>query len=173
MKDLESGEDFLGNETSDIHYQLGLELARDGHDQEAIAEFKMALEHDQTNACAFNNLGLAYAHVGEMELAIEQYQKAIKLKRDYAKAHNNLGVAYVKKEQVDWAIAHFKQALSLEPGYPEAQKNLQTATLRKGRYEMDEGEARRLRNDFAVSQFNAIRPRRAGLFARLAKIFKK
>ncbi|HEY9765043.1 MAG TPA: tetratricopeptide repeat protein [Chroococcales cyanobacterium] len=162
----------MEKEISDIHYRLGLELAKDGHDEEAIAKFKMALEHDPLNAGAFNNLGLAYAHFGEMDLAIEQYQKALKLKRNFAKAHNNLGVAYVKKEQVDWAIAHFKQALQLAPNYPEAQKNLQTATFRKGHFEMDEGAARRLRNDFAVAQFNSIRSqRRSGILAWMKKFF--
>ncbi|MGE5708022.1 MAG: tetratricopeptide repeat protein [Bacteroidota bacterium] len=157
------------NETAEIHFELGLELARDGHDGEAAAEFRQVVELEPGDAVAWNNLGLALACSDDLDGAIQAYQQAISLRREYVKAHNNLGVAYMKKGQVDWALAHFKQALQLDPTYPEAQTNFQHAMLHKGRFELDESAARRLRNDFGVERFNALKKAKPGFFGRFRK----
>jgi Flp pilus assembly protein TadD len=65
-------------------------LAGRGRTDEAIVQFRKALEIDPRYAEAHNNLGVALAGCGRTNEAIEHFRKALELKPDYAMALNDL-----------------------------------------------------------------------------------
>jgi len=91
---------------------------------EAIVQFRKALEIQPDNAEAHDNLGNALLQKGRVDEAITEYQKALKIKPDYADAHINLGNALFQKGGVGEAITQYQRALEIKPGHPEALNNL-------------------------------------------------
>jgi tetratricopeptide (TPR) repeat protein len=115
---------------------LGTVLAQNGKVDEAIAQYRKALQTDPNCAQAFNNLGNALLQKGKMDEAIAQFHQALQIDPDSAVAQNNLGNALLQKGKVDEAIAQFHQALQIDFGFAVAQNNLGKALLRQGK--MDE-----------------------------------
>jgi tetratricopeptide (TPR) repeat protein len=121
------------------HDNLGIALAERGRIDQAIAEFRKALEITPDYAEGHDDLGVALAGCGRIYEAIGQYQRALKIKPDYAEALNNLGNALVGRGQIDEAIALYQKALKIKPDYAEALNNL--GTVWAGRGQIDEAIA--------------------------------
>ena len=68
-----------------------------GQLDEAIAEFRKALQIQPDNAYARNDLGTALRAKGQWDEAIAEYREALQIKPDYADAHYNLGIALKDK----------------------------------------------------------------------------
>ena len=64
-----------------------------GQLDEAIAEYRKALQIQPDYAEAHNNLGIALYDKRQLDEAIAEYRKALQIQPDYAMAHNNLGNA--------------------------------------------------------------------------------
>jgi len=60
-----------------IHNNLGLVYAEQGRYEEAINEYRQALEKDRNFVMAYNNLGLAFAGRGQLDAAIDEFRKAL------------------------------------------------------------------------------------------------
>ena len=97
------------------HYNLGNELFGVGRLDEAIAEFRTAIELDRDNAFATHNLGAARAGQGDLEAAVVQYRKALAINPSYVQAHFNLGRSLLELEDAAGAIEHFEVGLGIEP----------------------------------------------------------
>ena len=109
---------------AEIKYKQGIELAKNGRYEEAIASFQASLMLKPDYAEAHNDLGLALAEIGRLQEAIEHYQKALRLKPDYAEVHNNLGADLEKMGRIQEAVKLYRNAVELKPDYAEAKKNL-------------------------------------------------
>ena len=96
-------------------YNVAFELARKGQYEEAIAEWKKALEFDPGEASVYLNLGVALARMGKPDEAIAQYQKALAITPDAAEVHFRLGSALADTGKFDEAIAHFRKVLETRP----------------------------------------------------------
>ncbi len=72
------------------HFNLGLVLQETGLLDDAIAEYRKAIELDPNVAGTHNNLGLALAAKGQYDDAIAEYRIAIDLDPNYATAKANL-----------------------------------------------------------------------------------
>jgi tetratricopeptide (TPR) repeat protein len=112
---------------------LGLALIQKGQTDEAIVEYKKALEIDPNYDAAHNNLGNALLRKGQIDEAIIHYQKALEINPNHAKAQNNLGNAFLQKGQIDEAIIHYQKALEINPDFAKVHYNLGDALLQKGR----------------------------------------
>jgi tetratricopeptide (TPR) repeat protein len=100
------------------HTALGLALTNVGHTEEAIEEFKKAIQLDPMAGEAYLNLGYNYNKQGRLEEAIEAYKKAMVVTpRVAAEGHNNLGDAYQLQGRKQEAIDELKMALQERPGY--------------------------------------------------------
>jgi tetratricopeptide (TPR) repeat protein len=119
---------------------FGADLLKQGKLDEAVLEFRRAIEIDPTYAAAHLNLGYAYERGGRLDEAIGAYRKAIQLEPGALFAHNNLGVLYDKKALYDEAIAAFERALRIDPSNAMVLKNLENA--RKNKAIIQEREAR-------------------------------
>lgn len=106
------------------HYELANLLSKGDRIDEAIEQYRIALELKPNFVWAHNNLGITYRKKGHTEKAIEHYKVALGLKPDFVLAHNNLGNIYLDKGLTDEAIEEYKTALTLEPHFALARYNL-------------------------------------------------
>jgi tetratricopeptide (TPR) repeat protein len=116
-----------------IHNNLGVTLARQGKDQEAVVHYRKALETNPFYADAHDNLGALLARQGKDQEAIVHFMETLRIKPDRVEAHNNLGVILARQGKVQEAIAHFAKAVSLNPDYAEAHFNLGSLLVQQGR----------------------------------------
>jgi tetratricopeptide (TPR) repeat protein len=114
------------------HNNLGNFFLQNGRTDEAMEQFRKALEIEPRYALAHNNLGAALYQKGRVDEAVTYYQKALEIEPRYAEAHNNLGIVLFQKGQVDEAIAHFQKALAIQPNNAEIYNNFGNALLEKG-----------------------------------------
>jgi tetratricopeptide (TPR) repeat protein len=115
------------------HYQLAIELLRDGRLSEAIEHFQTFLRERPLlleAVTARQLLGEAFAKQERWPEAIEQYQMVLRMnpsKVQYVNALAHLGVAFIATERVDRAIQAFRRVVEVEPTNADAQRNLANA----------------------------------------------
>lgn len=97
-----------------------LALYRQGRFEDAISEWKKALELDPQDAAAISNLGAALHGAGRLEDAAREFSRALELDPDNVRAHTNIGIALARSKKYDEAARHFERALELRPGDAQA-----------------------------------------------------
>jgi tetratricopeptide (TPR) repeat protein len=102
-----------------------------GQLDEAIRNYRQALEQDPGLLKARNNLGTLYIKQNRLAEAIEQFQAALTLAPTYAYARNNLGSAYLMMGQETEAIQEFLAALRLDGSYVSPYYNLAAIYARR------------------------------------------
>ena len=75
--------------------------------QNALQNFKKAIELDPDYASAYNGLGGAYLLAGDFDGAIYCLEKALEIEPDSARALFNLGLAYLNKGDKTRALGLF------------------------------------------------------------------
>ncbi len=108
---------------SDEHNSRGIELADRGWLDEAIKEFKKAIDLDPASAHAHDNLATVYAEKKLWREALGEYLAALKLEPDSATAHYNLA-CFLATHGGEMAIAEYQETIGLDPEYPDAHLNL-------------------------------------------------
>ena len=96
------------------------ELAEKGRFEDAVPEWRRALEMSPGDARVHMNLGLALAASGKAEEGIAEYRKALEIDPENPEIHLNLGVAWAGAGNLDEAVKAYGQALRLDPEYAEA-----------------------------------------------------
>jgi tetratricopeptide (TPR) repeat protein len=118
---------------ADIHINLGVRLMKAGRVDEAITEYRKAVDINPDYAQSRNNLGNALAVKGNLDDAIAQYRRALDIEPDYSGARNNFGLALFQKGEVEQAIEQYHKALEIVPHNAGALSNLGNALLTKGK----------------------------------------
>ncbi len=126
---------------SDEHNSRGIELADRGWLDEAVKEFRRAIELDPNSAHAHDNLATVFAEKKQFRDALVEYLTAIKLEPDSATAHYNLAV-FLSTHGNEFAIAEYQEAIGFEPDYPDAHLNLGLAYADAGRLDDAQKELR-------------------------------
>jgi len=90
-----------------------------GHQTEAIAEARQALELDPLSPLINDNLGLNYYWAREYEPAISQLKKTLDIDPNFWRAHMSLGVVYEMTGRQADAIAEYQKGLLLRGVDPE------------------------------------------------------
>ena len=75
------------------HSSLGFLLYNQGRIEEAMVQFRKAVQLVPNNCEELNNLGIALAAKGHFDEAIENYRKALQINPNYREALNNLAWA--------------------------------------------------------------------------------
>ena len=119
---------------SDEHNSRGIELADRGWLDEAIKEFKKAIDLDPDSAHAHDNLATVYAEKKLYREALAEYLTALRLEPDSATAHYNLA-CFLSTHGPEMAVAEYKEAIELDPEYPDAHLNLGLTYADHGRIE--------------------------------------
>lgn len=97
-----------------------LTFYRAGRFEDAIAEWRKALELDPGDAAAVSNLGAALHGAGRLGEAAREFARALELDPDNVRAHTNIGIALASSGKYDEAARHFERALELRPGDAQA-----------------------------------------------------
>src|SRR5919202_1794345 len=111
---------------SDEHNSRGIELADRGWLDEAIKEFKKAIELDPRSAHAHDNLATVYSEKKLYREALQEYLTALALEPDSATAHYNLA-CFLATHGADIAI-------SLDPKDPFPRHELAALLMDEGDY---------------------------------------
>ena len=114
---------------------LGSYFAALGYADEAIADFRKALEIWPDQSKDHNNLGKALAQKGRTDEAMEEFQTALRISPNDPDTENNIGAAYLQKGQIDDGIAHLRRAVEKGPFRADAHMNLGNAYLQKREFD--------------------------------------
>ncbi|HWB55124.1 MAG TPA: tetratricopeptide repeat-containing glycosyltransferase family protein [Tepidisphaeraceae bacterium] len=106
------------------HNDRGNALCDEFRFEEAIAEYRRAIELAPRFAEAYSNLGTALRDSGEIDAAIYAYERAIEMRPDLAEAFNNLAITRRDKGELDEALRCCRQAIAIKPNYADAISNL-------------------------------------------------
>src|SRR6516164_5975702 len=99
---------------SDEHNSRGIELADRGWLDEAIREFRKAIDLDPDSAHAHDSLATVYAEKKQYREALNEYLTALKLEPDSPTAHYNLA-CFLSTHGPEMAVAEYKTAIELDP----------------------------------------------------------
>lgn len=112
---------------------IGVSYLSQGRLDEAIFQFRRALDMKPDYTYARNNLGIALARQGKLDEAIEVFRQVLALNPRDAVAHKNLGMALKQRGQEDEAIIEFSEAVRIAPSFTIAHVLLADILARKGR----------------------------------------
>lgn len=115
-----------------IHNDLGFVLDRQGMTEEAIEQYREALELDPASASAHSNLGASLAREGEYDAAERHFRAALE-KGPSAQAYTGLGFVMAEQGRVDEAVAYLHDAIEADPKAPVAYEQLGTILVEQGR----------------------------------------
>jgi predicted O-linked N-acetylglucosamine transferase (SPINDLY family) len=124
---------------------LGVVLARQDRQEEALAEFLAALRLDARHAEAANNAASALSALGRRGEALEHLRRAVELDPRLADAHHNLGLALRELQRHEEAAASFARALALAPRMPYALSDLVRSEIAMCRWDAAEPHVAALR----------------------------
>jgi len=82
------------------HYYSALDLYAEGRHQEAIEQYKQAIELDATFTDAMHGLARAYQDLNRLDEAIEVAKRISALDPNDTLAHTSLSILYQKKGMV-------------------------------------------------------------------------
>lgn len=139
------------------YFDKGVALTDKGQFDQAILEYRKALDVDPDYPQAHNNIALILKRQGKPDAAIWHLAQALRVDPDYADAHNNWGLALADMRNFDEAAGHYQEALRLNPKCAEAHYNWAYVLSAKGRFDAaitHYQEALRIKPDFAQAQNN-------------------
>ena len=111
--------------SKEAHYYKGnFSLYTKGDSDNAVKEFKSALNLDDSFVLAHYDLGAAYQSQGFTDLAIKEYEKAVALNPTFPEGSSNLGGYYFRMQKYKHAVKLFKQAIKTYPNFIQAHSNL-------------------------------------------------
>ncbi|MBM92417.1 MAG: hypothetical protein CMJ35_14835 [Phycisphaerae bacterium] len=106
------------------HYELATDLAQEGKTEEALQEYRNALELDDKLYAAWNNMGQLLMNERNYADAVAAFQIAAGIEPSDPRPLYNTGLAY---QRVGWAAdayASYENALARDPMYIPAMRGL-------------------------------------------------
>lgn len=86
-------------DSSDVWYNMAVELQQEGNDSAAEKLYKKVVKKDPLNSLAWNNLGAVYGKRGDIDNAEKAYFKAIEKRHDIPETYANLINLYIELEE--------------------------------------------------------------------------
>ncbi len=124
-----------GTMAATIWNGLGGAKAQLGRLDEAVSDYRHALELNPNQADAYTNLGSALVAQGKFAEAAEMAEKAVALGPRSADAHACLASALMNLGHTDEAILQNRKALEFNPNLVSARLNLAASLSVKGNYD--------------------------------------
>jgi len=97
-----------------VYYNLGWAFSETAQYQEAMENFKVAIEQKADDADAYYALGWTYGKLEDYEQAKKAFQEAIRIQPDYIYAHYGLGIAYLVLGERNLALEEYKMLKDLD-----------------------------------------------------------
>ena len=111
----------------------GIELARAGDLDQAIALFVESVRIDPELAEAHSQLGAARLAGGDDAAALPHLERAVEIDPEFADARYNLGLLAHRGGRFDDAVTQFEMAVAIRPDHYDAHLGLGTDLARVGR----------------------------------------
>ncbi len=115
---------------SPSNVKVGIMFLQNNMIDDAIKQFRKAIEFDSNYTEAYNNLGLTYIRIGEYKEAVKTYEEIINRNGQFTDMFNNYGLALLMDERIADAQEQFKRALHLNRNYLEAHFNMSLMYLK-------------------------------------------
>ena len=119
--------------SSIAHGSLGRAYQDQGRLQEAIRNYKKAIEIYPGNYKAYHNLGVVYAGQGALKEAVANYKRAVDINPAFVDAQFNLGNIYHNQGLLEEAVQQYRKVTELDPADFEARNNLGVAYAKQGK----------------------------------------
>jgi len=123
----------LNNHLAGPHVTLGIIYRITGRYEQAIQEFKTALNLDPLNADAYRELATAYDNSNQLDEAEKTYRRAIDLRPSSWLSYKDLGVFYVSHNRYRDAEQPYLKVIALTPDNDWGYRNLGTLYYLEGR----------------------------------------
>src|SRR5918911_394888 len=91
----------MADQPDNVHYNMGNVLMVAGKHQEAINEFKQALQLNPQDADSYVHMGDAYLALSQTAQGLDAYQQALQINPRHAEALVHLGDYSARAEQAD------------------------------------------------------------------------
>jgi tetratricopeptide (TPR) repeat protein len=117
------------------HFQKALSLWDEGKIEEALAEFKRAVEHGLRNDSIENDIGACLERLGLVEEARKHYSEAIRLNPYNFYALKNMGLSLLIDDQFQQVEDCLEKCLVLDPSDNEVRIALARAEIALGKPE--------------------------------------
>jgi len=118
-----------------LHSRMADLLVREGKTDEAITEYKKAVELNPSDTGSLANLATAYLNKGRLETADLDFKRILVMNPNNATAQNGLGLIAIQHGNFQAARGYFERAVQLDPNMPEAQVNLGLIYEKAGDFE--------------------------------------
>jgi len=106
------------------HYTAASRFHADAKYDEALGEYRKALELDNTLYAAWNNMGQLLMAQGDYADAVSAYKIASGIELSDPRPEYNIGLVYQKVGWANDSYAHFKNAIERDPNYSPALRGL-------------------------------------------------
>jgi tetratricopeptide (TPR) repeat protein len=136
-------------------FDTAVDLGRNGNMDDAIAQFRKALQLSSGDANALFRMGQLLEREGDAQEAFEQFDAALKTDANHSRngaVYADLGRALARMGKLDEALESYSKALAATPDDPQANAGLGAALLEKGR--LDES-IERCRKALDIDEDNA------------------
>jgi len=138
-----------------IRNNYGNELLNSGLADEAIEQYRKAVDINPNYTIGLKNLGAALVEEERFDEGLKFLHKAAELNPRWHEVYNSLGLAYGQQGAYGPAEENLKKALELKPGYAQAQFNLGLVSFEQKNY----AEAERYFSDALKSNEDWIEAR--------------
>ena len=105
----------LSAQTAESYRQRAAELSRAKSWDDAITNYRKALELEPNDAATHYNLALALKYKGDSREALKEFQAALKLRPKWADAHYGIGSVWYDLQDQDSAVKELRTAEALDP----------------------------------------------------------
>ncbi|TNF89045.1 MAG: tetratricopeptide repeat protein, partial [Gammaproteobacteria bacterium] len=117
------------------HYNLGLAFRRQGYYQEALREYRLALELGEDRWLLRNAMAEVHLLLRDHPAALSVYDSLLAEVEDSPKLWNERGVVLHQMGRMDEAIESYKKSVEHSPKYALALNNLAIALAQEGQHE--------------------------------------
>jgi tetratricopeptide (TPR) repeat protein len=135
------------------YFTHGHLLERQGNLEQALEQYRLALEVKPDFVTARNRLGITLNKLGRNPEASAQFRQALVGQPNLAYLHNNLGFSLFLENKFAGAEAEFARALQLNPAFTRARMNHALVLAKLERVDDAFGEFR-LAGDEATAHYN-------------------
>lgn len=106
------------------HIGLAIDHVMSGENEQAISEYKLAIELKPGFPLGYGGLGYAHYYAGDLDQAKMNFQKARDLAPESADAHAGLGLVFLEEGNYKAAEMNFQTALQRDPQHLDAHLGL-------------------------------------------------
>src|SRR5437867_9138761 len=114
------------------HYNLGLAFRQKGYYNEALREYRLALERGEDRRLTLQAMAEVHLLKRDFPAALELYETLLREVPDSPKLWNEHGVVLHQAGRSDDALASYKQAIQVDQKYALAWNNLGVLQARLG-----------------------------------------